>query len=237
MMQHLIGAAQPRVQKGEFVQLLRQMGDGAKKAKVFAKSLYEDYRAKTCDILRAYERFETFSEEATQAFNGGEELPDLSSTEMQLCYDEYREDPEVREAWDQAGVESNLLMRSAMFSPAQASSPSSPAEEKKGKKLKASEIVEMQELMVDKMQVYTQAAIKALTEGAGGANWKAEVAIQMVQALASAAVEHRYGTSAEEMTMAGFRHATTLQKNERFMRATEKQQEILMTLAKQCCPE
>merc|ERR1719326_2028163 len=39
MMQHLIGAAQPRVQKGEFVQLLKQMGDGAKKAKVFAKSL------------------------------------------------------------------------------------------------------------------------------------------------------------------------------------------------------
>lgn len=34
----------------------------------------------------------------------------------------------------------------------------------------------------------------------------------------------RYGTSAEEMTLAGFQHAQMLQRNERFARASEKQQ-------------
>ena len=61
---------------------------------------------------------------------------------------------------------------------------------------------------------------------AGDGAWKSELAVQMVQALASAAVERRYGVSAEEMTAAGFQHAAQLQKNERFMRATEKQQEL-----------
>merc|ERR1712176_1575710 len=74
MMQHLIGAAQPRVKKAEFVQILRQMGDSSKKAKAFAKKLYEDYRAKTCSIVDAYKRFEAFSEEAAQPLGDGEEL-------------------------------------------------------------------------------------------------------------------------------------------------------------------
>merc|ERR1712241_1322374 len=105
--------------------------------------------------------------------------------------------------------------------------------DKKGKKVKASEIVEMQEFMVDELKRTTETALIALSKSLNGNSkpWKAEVAIQMVQALASAAVERRYGTSAEEMTLAGFHHAATLQKNERFVHATQKQQEILMGIA------
>merc|ERR1712241_1178746 len=108
--------------------------------------------------------------------------------------------------------------------------------DKKGKKVKASEIVEMQEFMVDELKRTTETALIALSKSLNGNSkpWRAEVAIQMVQALASAAVERRYGTSAEEMTLAGCQHVAQLQRNERFVRATEKQQEILMTVAKLC---
>lgn len=237
MMQHLIGAAQPRIHKDEFVKILMHMGDSTRKAKAFAKKLYEDYRAKTCDIVEAYQRFEAYTEESARGPDG-EEPPDLSSVEMQLCYDEYRGDATVMQAWEQSGVENNLMMQSMMSGTSPASSSSPTREDKKIKKVKASEIVEMQELMVDELKRTTEASLLSLRGGTNGKHaWKAEVAIQMVQALASAAVERRYGTSAEEMTMAGFNHAATLQKNERFVRATEKQQEILMTVAKLCRKE
>merc|ERR1712048_440451 len=100
-----------------------------------------------------------------------------------------------------------------MTSPTARSSPSS-EEKQKGKKLKSSEVVEMQELMVDELKRTVEAVSVAIRIGRGGP-WKAEVAVQMVQALASAAVERRYGVSAEEMTCAGFQHATVLQRNER----------------------
>lgn len=232
MMQHLIGAAQPRAQKAEFMQVLSQMASNTTKAKAFAKKLYEDYRAKACSITDAYRRFEGFSEEQLQ--HEGDGLPDLSSVELQLCYDEYREDEEVRMAWDKSGVESNLMMQAMMVGNSRASCSSANPDERKGKKLKSSEVVEMQELMVDELKRTTEAVTSALRKGVAAPPWRAEVAIQMVQALASAAVERRYGTSAEEMTLAGFQHAAVLQKNERFVRATEKQQEILMSIAKLC---
>uniref|UniRef100_A0A7S1M369 Uncharacterized protein n=1 Tax=Alexandrium catenella TaxID=2925 RepID=A0A7S1M369_ALECA len=239
MMQHLIGAAQPRVEKAEFVQILRLMGDNMREAKAFAKKLYEDYRAKSCDIAGAYQRFAAFSE-AAQAQADGEELPDLSSVEMQLCRDEYAEDPEVRQLWEQSGAESSLAMQTAIAGVAGvagvARAPAPAAEEKRGRKLKSSEVVEMQELMVDELKRTTELAAAVVKKGATPA-WRADVAMQMVQALASAAVERRYGTSAEEMTIAGFQHAAVLQKNERFVRATEKQQEILMTIAGLCSQE
>merc|ERR1719198_946575 len=103
-MQHLIGAAQPRVEKGQFVKMLTHMGDGAKKAKVFEKKLYEDYRSKTVNIEKAYERFEEFIVEMVdQAKADGEDLPELSPVELQLCWEEYREDADVKKAWEQSG--------------------------------------------------------------------------------------------------------------------------------------
>ncbi|CAK0887795.1 unnamed protein product, partial [Prorocentrum cordatum] len=183
-----------------------------------------------------------FSEQSmAEAAGLGEEVADLSQTEMQLCYDEYSADEEVRAAWEQSGVESGMMLRNAMMSsiPAARSAASSAGpEDRKGKKLKSSEIVEMQELMLDKLILYHKDALTAFSGGRGPPTpWRAEIAVQMVQALASAAVEHRYGTSAEDMTVAGFQHASALQKNERFTRATEKQQEILMAVARLCAPE
>lgn len=237
MMQHLIGAAQTRVQKDEFVALLQHLGESTRKAKAFAQTLFDDYKAKRCNIVVAYSRFEEFSDESmAEAANQGEEVPDLSQTEIQLCYDEYSADEEVKAAWEQSGVESSMMLRSAMMSSPSTASSAGP--DRKGKKLKSSEIVEMQELMLDKLILYHKDALVAFSGAKGPQKpWRAEIAVQMVQALASAAVEHRYGTSAEDMTIAGFQHAAALQKNERFTRATEKQQEILMAVARLCAPE
>jgi len=242
MMQHLIGAAQTRVEKAEFVRLLQHLGESTRKAKAFAQTLHDDYRARRCDIVVAYRRFEEFSDQSmAEAASLGEEVADLSQTEMQLCYDEYSADGEVKAAWEQSGVESSMMLRNAMMScvPMTRSTASSAGpEDRKGKKLKSSEIVEMQELMLDKLILYHKDALVAFSGAKGPEKpWRAEIAVQMVQALASAAVEHRYGTSAEDMTIAGFQHASALQKNERFTRATEKQQEILMAVARLCAPE
>lgn len=234
MMQLLIGASQPRTEKEQFLKLLCHMTKSTRAAKTFAKKLYEDYRGKTCGIVDAYQRFERFSEEQRPPEEDG--VPDLSSVELQLCYEEYRNDDEVRQNWEQSGAESSMLMQSVVGGTRSlgAASPGSADEKQRSKKHpKSSEIVEMQQLMVDELKRTSDAVALALREGGanGGAAWRPEVVVQLVQALASAAVERRYGTSAEEMTLAGFHHAATLQKNERFVHATQKQQEILMSIA------
>lgn len=235
MMQHLTGAAQPRVDKEEFLVILKHLASSNQKGKAFAKKVHEDYRLKQCNIADAYRRFEAFAEEASRLPEGMEEMPELSTVEMQVCFSEYQEDEEVRRVWEQAGVENTVAMHSMMVGAMSLgrSAPSTPLlEDKKSRKFKPGDVLDMQELMVDELKRMTEASKEAIA----GADlmWKAEVAVQMVQSLASAAVERRYGVSAEEMTLAGFQNAGTLQKNERFMRATEKQQEILMSLAKVC---
>jgi len=95
----------------------------------------------------------------------------------------------------------------------------------------------MQELMVDELKRLSEATATALKkkDTAGDRVWRPEVAAQMVQALASSAVERRYNVTAEDMAMLGFQHAATLQRNERFVRATEKQQEIIMQQIPNLC--
>ncbi|CAE7547799.1 unnamed protein product [Symbiodinium pilosum] len=231
MMQHLTGAAQPRANKEDFLEVLRNMADHAQKAKDFSKKVYEEYRAKTCPVSDAYRRFEEFAADTPAAKEG---LEDLTPVELQLCYDEYREDNEVRSAWSKAGVENSIMMASCMTSLLKNDAAAVPLpEDKKGKKMKLSEIVEMQELMVDEMKRLSEAA-SAASKASSSSPWRAEVAMQMVQSLASAAVERRYGVSPEEMTIAGIQNAPMLQKNERFVRATEKQQEIIMAVAQFC---
>jgi len=233
MMQLLIGASQPRVEKEQFLKLLRHMAKSTRAAKAFAKKLYEDYRGKVCGVVVAYRRFEQFSEEQKPPEEDG--VPDLSSVELQLCYEEYRNDDDVRQSWEQSGAESSMLMQAAVGGTKSAAVSHGSADEKqKNKKQpKSSEVVEMQQLMVDELKRTSDAIALAVREGAAseGTAWRPEIVVQLVQALASAAVERRYGTSAEEMTMAGFHHAATLQKNERFVHATQKQQEILMSVA------
>eukprot|EP00913_Durusdinium_trenchii_P020357 g19123.t1 len=261
MMQHLTGSAQPRADKADFLEVLRNMAEHSQKTKEFAKKVYDDYRAKNCTAGDAYKRFEegrSFEElnlirgtsktiesdekktlrpcnfsyvlhlfdfrnkalvtVGTVVVVVGLNAQDLTPVELQLCYDEYREDPEVREAWNKAGVENSLLMAASVQSlmrsggATASTAPQLEDKEKKGKKIKTSEI----ELMVDEMKRLCEACREAAKVSGP---WKADLATQMVQALASASVERRYGCSPEDMTMAGLQNAPTLQKNERFFLA------------------
>merc|ERR1711879_442347 len=97
---------------------------------------------------------------------------------------------EVRQAWEQSGAAANLAMQNAMVgglggggSP---SSSSTATEDKKSKKWKSSEIVEMQELMVDELRRATEAVQVAKRTSAKDLPWKGDLVVQMVQALASA---------------------------------------------------
>merc|ERR1712070_1210840 len=241
MMQLLISSTQERISKDDFVSILRHMSEAAKAARAFAKKLYEDYRSKSSKedfIVEAYQRFEEFTETAASP---PENLPALNNAEMQLCFDEYRDDPAIRQAWEQSGAEANVAVQSMMASQIGnggqmgGAKPSSGPEDRKAKKTKASDVVEMQELMVDELKRIYEATAVALKKGGQTQTFRPELLTQMVQALASGAVERRYGVSGEEMTMMGFQHAATLQRNERFVRATEKQQEILMAQIPQLC--
>jgi len=236
MMQQLVGSTQARITKDEFLGVLGHMGKCSKEAKVFSKKLYEDYRSKTCAIPEAYRRFEEFSDSMAPP----DDLPDISQVEMQLCLDEYRDDAAVRQAWQQSGAEASMMLQSMMatgiFPPQMGgSAPSATEDRKKASKIKASDVIEMQELMVDELKRLNEATASALKKGgAEGHEWKPELLTQMIQALASAAVERRFNVSQEEMTMLGVQHAVVLQRNERFARATQNQQEILMQLPQLC---
>lgn len=198
---------------------------------MFTKRLYEDYRAKSIGVEEAYRRFEEYAAEG-----GDVELPDLCSVEMRLCYDEYCNDEEVCLAWEQSGAKVGTLMQSMVVGGSRPSSmaPALTSEDRKGKKLKPSDLVEMQELMVDELKRATDAVAVVLEGGTGP--WRGDLVVQMVNALAHAAVERRYGITAEEMTVASYQHASVLQRSERIVRAMEKQHDILLRLHKLCNP-
>lgn len=243
MMAHLIGAAKPRVTQEQFVKILEQLAVSTKSAKVFAKQLADDYRSKQCNIVEAYQRFKEFAESAGQAeaecSENGEPMADqLSAVEMRVLYSEYADDERVQAAWVDSSSEGRTLMEalaSGVQDPSilpQTKAPESPSGGK-SKKLKPSEIVEMQELMVDELKRLTEAVVLS-RQDASGQDFNEGFLMHMIQTLASSAVERRYGVSAEEMTLAGFQQKAVLEQNERFKRATDKQKQIMMHLPRIC---
>ncbi|OLP85287.1 hypothetical protein AK812_SmicGene33717 [Symbiodinium microadriaticum] len=87
MMQHLTGAAQPRANKADFLEVLRNMADHSQKAKDFAKKVYEEYRAKTCPVADAYRRFEDFAAEAPAAKEGLEVPRSFASKQLPIRFE------------------------------------------------------------------------------------------------------------------------------------------------------
>ena len=51
------------------------------------------------------------------------------------------------------------------------------------------------------------------------------------QAVASAAVEDKFGVSAETLTLAGFKHGMTMMANPRFVEISQEQQRLLGEIA------
>jgi len=219
------------------LEILNHMEVSTKRAKGFARQLLEDYKAKNVDICEAYHRFEAFTDSVQNELTGGKELADLTSLELRFCYEEYKDDEKIRQAWENSGAEGGVMVQSMMSGCHSFSSTTSPDEKRvlsaKGKKLKVSEIVDMQVVMVDELQRLTQALTPALNND-DERLWKPEVMVQLFQALAHGAVERRHGVSVEEMAIVGFQYTQQLERNERFVKATEKQQELLNLIPRLC---
>eukprot|EP00811_Abedinium_folium_P028052 NODE_4311_length_1906_cov_9.616639.p1 GENE.NODE_4311_length_1906_cov_9.616639~~NODE_4311_length_1906_cov_9.616639.p1 ORF type:complete len:501 (-),score=161.47 NODE_4311_length_1906_cov_9.616639:292-1794(-) len=235
MMQHLLSAGRPRVGKEEFLKILNCIGQTSQLTKAFTKQIYEDYRAKLSDIVELYKRFEDFTDKLP---GEGQDLADLTSLELKYAYDAYKDDDEVGRAWEQSGTACSVLVQSLLLG----ENVKTPAlslvglEDRRGKKLKASEIVEMQDFMVGELKRLADALAAAISAGCK-VTFKPDLMVQMIQAIAHMAVERRHSVTTEEMTIVGFHFAQQLQRNERFMRATEKQQELLVFIPRLCDPK
>jgi len=224
MMQTLLACGKPRLDKDGFVKLLEEMSVQAVEAKAFMRQLFLEFSEQDIAIMEAYERFREFADNAKPT------SASLSPMEIRGCYDTYREHQEVADAWERSGQETQTtaqMMMTGTMHPSQLPAPS-----KRLKKIKWNEIVDMQEHMVEQLKNVVGKITEAVDAGCG--QLKDELAIPLVQGLASAAVEKRYGIDAEEMTMAGFMHSAMLSTNERFTKASMEQQQVLMQLPALC---
>lgn len=224
MMQALLAYAKPRLNKESFATLLEEMSVQGAEAKAFMKQLSLEYTGREISVTQAYERFNDFANNAKPM----SEM--LSPMEIRACYDAYKEHQDVQDAWERSGQEVQTtvqMMMTGTMNPSQL-----PAPTKKMKKLKAHDITSMQEFMVENLKSIVAEISQAVDSGCEPL--KDELAVPLIQGLASAAVEKKYGINAEEMTMVGFQNAASLSTNERFLKATMEQQQILMQIPKIC---
>ena len=161
--QDLRHALLPPAQKPVFLQVLLHITLSATKANAFAQKLYEDYRTTVCTIIDAYWRFEGFSKEQLLLESG--EFLSLNSAELQQCYEEYRDDLEVRLAWVESGIENDIRMQAIMMGTPDIPSYSPDADERTGKNLKASKIVKMQDFVVQVLKRTTESLVSAMENG------------------------------------------------------------------------
>lgn len=234
IMQQLVGCGAPRFSKEEFTEYLGDIANQSQTVKKFVGQLYDMMKKGTKTMLEAYKEFSDFTDKSSEQSLKSE---NLSPQELREHYDTYGEnDEEIQKRWEASGCEVQTIMQLAALTttgaPPTGLPPApklpSPSANKKVQKLKASDAIDMQELMVDELKKYADKFSQAVQEANGTVQFRDQVAIGLVQALASLAVEKRYHICAEEMAVAGFMHAQVLSTNERFIRSTMTQQQILM---------
>mmetsp|Transcript_6234 Transcript_6234/g.14912 ORF Transcript_6234/g.14912 Transcript_6234/m.14912 type:complete len:504 (-) Transcript_6234:44-1555(-) len=230
LMHQLIGSVQLRVQKPEFAQILRHLGESSRKAKAFGKKLYDDFRNKSIGINEAYRQFEEFAEQSMQEAAHLQDLPQLTPVEITAAFEEYGDDPEVRQLFEQIGP-AYQLQPDLVGATSKLTKPRGEDNRKGRKALRPSELTEIQVHLVEELRRIVKAVgARDKTDRP----WKGEVAVQMAHALSNAAIERRYGATAEEVANASVQHAGTLQRSERFVRSTEEQHKLLTKLSKLC---
>mmetsp|Transcript_24644 Transcript_24644/g.36747 ORF Transcript_24644/g.36747 Transcript_24644/m.36747 type:complete len:272 (-) Transcript_24644:513-1328(-) len=263
MMQHLIAATNPLpMDKEQFLKLLQTLGGCTQKAKTFTKSLLEEYRSKTSTIDQCYQKFTDFLEESNKSAGEAEGFPEVGQVEMLVLFDEFGSDPEVKKLWEESGCGfpggtgpmggAGGGVAGALPGPAGAAAGgmgrglpalgnggmgATNSEEQKvvvsknKKPLKAAEVVDMQEYLVDEMRRICEALAASAKPGKP---MSGEVAMQMVQAFAIGAVEKKFNITPNDFVAASMTHAAAAQRSERLMRASERQHEAMMQLARAC---
>lgn len=150
---------------------------------------------------------------------------DVDIIELRLLYDtRYRaRDPEIDELWTGSRLDFQSFMTALMFAQGQPDAPMFPLPPVPPSQFGTDRIVEMQEGMVQFLQNHIEKVVE-VQERKG---WKPDLALALVQGLASADFEAQFHLTAEDMTIASFDRMQELQTNERFMQASMQQQQIL----------
>jgi hypothetical protein len=162
--------------------------------------------------------------ELTDKFPGN----DVDLIELRLKYDMHYKgtDADIDKAWQENRLDFQSFMTSLMFSQGNPSGPMFPPPPVPPTTLTADALVEMQEGMLKSLKQH----IERILEVPERSEWKPDLALALIQGLASADFEGTTGTSAEDMTIASFDRMRELQSNQRFIQASMEQQQILQSI-------
>jgi len=229
MMQALLAMGKPKVNKDKFETMLNEIAAQGVAGKQFVKALHDEYEAGGLNMVDAYNRFEKFADSAQTSM----QTSPLQPVELKACYDAYKNFPEIQDAWERSGQDTQVLLGQVLTG--QKSPMDLPPPSKKIKALKVQDIIEMQELMVQDLKNIVEEIGKAVDSGANGVDkLRDDLAMPLIQGIASAGIEKKYGINSEEMTLAGFYNAATLSINEKFINASMQQQQILSQVPAVC---
>ncbi|CAD7927667.1 unnamed protein product [Amoebophrya sp. A120] len=236
----LISHARPRLTAENFRGLLAELARQNKKMKSNMSEMYAAWSGGKKSLLDCYRTFEGLTQEIHEA---AAQFEQISPVEMREHYDLYKDAyPDMSKLWEQSEQELQTMMTMAavqgswgpggmpQMPPAAMAKPGSSQRSLKVCKMKAADVINMQEMMVSELQKLIQALSQTLRDCAGVVQFKDQLLVGLVQGMASTSVDKKFQVSADEMALAGFIHAAQLGQSERFMQSTMQQQQLLMSI-------
>ena len=220
MVQSIKPAEKLEQERAEFKTKLERVATIQKSTKKFMENTRKQLDAAEITYGAAYAALT----ELTSAYPGN----DVDLIELRLRYDtQYKgRYPDLDEVWEKNRLDFQSFMTCLMFSQGNPGMPMFPPPPVPPSNFSADALVDMQEAMLASLKKHVQ----ALLEVPERADWKPELALALLQGLASADFECAYGLTAEDMTIASFDKMRDLQGNQRFMQASMEQQQILQSI-------
>merc|ERR1719421_2306728 len=220
MMNSIKPAEKHQEEREEFLSKLKRVSMIQRGTKQFMETARRELQNGTATYHETYLKLV----ELTDKFPGN----DVDLIELRLKYDmNYKgTNAEIDQAWNENRLDFQSFMTSLMFSQGNPSGPLFPPPPVPPSTLSADALVEMQEGMLAKLKQH----IERILEVPERSEWKPDLALALIQGLASADFEATTGTTAEDMTIASFDRMRELQSNQRFIQASMEQQQILQSI-------
>jgi hypothetical protein len=220
MMNSIKPAEKHQEEREEFLGKLQRVAKIQRGTKQFMENARRDLEAGTATYQETYLKLV----ELTDQFPGN----DVDLIELRMKYDmNYKgTNAEIDKAWNDNRLDFQSFMTSLMFSQGNPNGPLFPPPPVPPSTLTADALVEMQEEMLSALKRH----IERILEVPERSEWKPDLALALIQGLASADFEGKTGTTAEDMTIASFACMRELQSNQRFIQASMEQQQILQSI-------
>jgi len=215
----------PRVSRSELIAALKNFTQKGEALRALSRKILN------FPVEEGYGEFLKFSENQANSIgllSNPFEAKDLVERHLRGSWaDDARE---LRDAWDNSGLELSMFMQACLMlsqDPSMGPPPPPPASLLNSRNLPSAEqVMKMQETMVAELSRLSK-EILALAP----ANFQAEPLVAFAQAVASGAVEAKFGVTAETLTLAGFKHGMSMMANPRFMEISQEQQRLLGEIA------